>query len=110
MLFAAVMSAIFLSGCSKELKTLSGTVWERQEPDAVITLTFTKLQAEMRYVSKTDSSDYSSVYFSYEYDSSVVMMYPEYDEIATIQGIISGNTMSVVNMSNNKTIGIFTKK
>lgn len=110
MLFAVVLSAIFLSGCSKELKTLSGTVWERQEPDATITLTFTKLQCEMLHVSKTDPSDYSSLYFSYEYDSSVVMMYPEYDEIATIQGIISGNTMSVVNMSNNKTIGIFTKK
>lgn len=110
MLFAVVMSAIFLSGCSKELKTLSGTVWEKNGTGTIVTLTFTDVQCELRIASTQNPSNYTNTYYVYEYDSSVVMMYPEEDGKATVRGIISGNTMSVVNMSTEKTIGIFTKK
>ena len=45
-----------------------------------------------------------------EYSPSTVMMYPEDDDLAMLKGIISENTMSLVNMSTQKTIGIFTKR
>ncbi|MDE5955060.1 MAG: hypothetical protein K2G80_01000, partial [Bacteroidales bacterium] len=92
------------------LKTLSGTVWEKSSSGVVTTLSFTKVQCELRFASISYPQESETSYYSYEYDSSIVMMYPEDDNKAAIRGIISGNTMSVVNMSNNKTIGIFTKK
>ncbi|MCM1176983.1 MAG: hypothetical protein NC115_12735 [Bacteroidales bacterium] len=109
-LFFVGLSALLMSGCSKELKTLDGTVWEKTDSDVVTTLTFTDVKCELKIASTINPSYYSYAYYSYEYSSSSVMMYPESDENATLKGIISGNTMSVVNMSNEKTIGIFTKR
>lgn len=107
---AVILSAIVLSGCSKELKSLSGTVWEKNESGLTVTLSFTKIQCERKMVSNYDPSDYETSYYSYEYDASIVMMYPEDEKNAALKGIISDNTMSVVNLSTEKTIGIFRKR
>lgn len=109
-LFAIALSTLFFAGCSKELKTLSGTTWEKKDGDIVTTLSFTKIQCEIKIASISDLSDYSYAYYSYEYNSSTVMMYPEDDGKATLKGIINDDSMSVINMSNQKTIGIFTKR
>ncbi len=104
------ISAIFLAGCSKSPRNLNGTVWVHNSSSLTTTLTFTKVQCELKFASTTNPADYSTYYYSYVYDSSTVMMYPEDSDKAAIKGIISGNTMSVVNMSTEKTIGMFTKQ
>ena len=89
---------------------MSGTVWEKSESDITITVSFTGFQCEVRFVSNTDPLDYETSYYSYEYDAPIVLMYPEDDKRAALKGIISDNKMSVINMSTDKTIGIFTKR
>lgn len=58
--------------------------------------------------------DGTTYYYSYEYDHPVVLMFPESseeaDDVSSLKGTISGNTMSVENVAKQKTIGIFTRK
>lgn len=110
LILVLAISAIFLAGCSKSPRNLNGTVWVHNESSVTTSLTFTKVQCELKFASTTNPSDYYNYYYSYVYDSSTVMMYPESSEKAALKGIVNGNTMSVVNMSTEKTIGIFTKK
>ena len=110
LLFIVAFSVICLQGCSKELKSISGTIWEKMESDTIVTLSFTDIQCECKMSSASNPSKYVYSYYSYEYSPSTVMMYPEDDDLAMLKGIISENTMSLVNMSTQKTIGIFTKR
>lgn len=104
LVFISVMMMVLLSGCKKEEdKGLAGTVWEQNDGTVVVTITFTSIQAVV------DFGDGGN-YFSYEYQKPTVLMYPEDTKYATMKGIISGDQMSVVNTSNGKTIGIFTKR
>lgn len=91
-----------LASCQKSQTGLSGTEWDLS--DGSVQLSFTKIQAVFEF------SDGKSWYYSYEYNAPTVIMYPEDNDKASLKGIISDNYMSVVNLSTNKTIGIFTKK
>lgn len=100
----SIVMMVLLSGCKKE-SGLAGTKWEDDQGSYRITLTFTTVQACLNF---GDGS--SSYYYSYEYTPPTVVMYPEDDDKASLKGIIGGNQMSIVNLSNQKTIGLFTKK
>ncbi len=115
LLLLLTVSAIFMSGCTKETRNLDGTVWSDILPDMTITLTFTKNQCELMFASSATAPDDRTVtrdYYSYEYDQAedTVMMHPERSDKAILKGIISGNTMSVINTSNEQTIGFLKKQ
>lgn len=113
-LIAVAAIAIVMSGCTKNTRNLDGTVWSDSMPGLTATLTFTKNQCELSFASSADPDNLSITrdYYSYEYNPSedTVIMNPERDDKAVLKGIISGNTMSVVNTSNSYTIGFFTKQ
>ena len=109
--FIIVAVMVVLSGCKKEQngidKSLSGTEWVNERESGNITLSFTAIQAVVH------SGD-DDVFYTYEYDYPTVTMSPESpdesDDWASLPGIISDNTMSVKNLSTQKTIGIFVRK
>lgn len=100
-----------LSGCQdmKIEKTLDGTIWDAIEEYRTNTIKFDDSYCEMVI---NDDGVISKHFFSYEYDFPVVLMYPEDDEIAMLKGIINKDKtkMNLVNLSNNKTIGILIKR
>lgn len=106
--FVSIAMMVMLSGCKKEAQSLSGTKWVNDSEGGNITLSFTPIQASVHF----DGG--ATYYYSYEYDHPTVLMYPESseetDDVAPLKGIISDNTMSVVNLSKQKTIGIFSRK
>lgn len=106
--FVSIAMMVMLSGCKKEAYSLSGTKWVNDSEGGNITLSFTPIQASVHF----DGG--AAYYYSYEYDHPTVLMYPESseetDDVAPLKGIISDNTMSVVNLSKQKTIGIFSRK
>lgn len=110
-LAALAVAALFV-GCSKEPRSLDGTVWERAITGGTQSLIFSKTQCEMRCDYPSYPSESWNVWYSYEFNYPTVILYPEYSEEnkAAIKCIINDDTMSVVNMSTEKTIGIFTKK
>lgn len=105
---ASVAMMLLLSGCKKEEQTLAGTKWMNDIDGGNVTLSFTSIQAAVHF----DGGP--TYYYSYEYEHPTVLMYPESseesDDVSPLKGIISDNTMSVVNLSKQETIGIFTKK
>ena len=104
-------SMIFmLFGCEKGLEeSLDGTVWEKEDAGIITTITYRDGMCEMKM------SDYEyeeSIFYSYEYNFPVVLMYPEDDGLALMRGIISDSqtTMNLVNTSTNKTVGTFVRR
>lgn len=99
-----------MSGCQKErdeVKTLSGTIWEEVSGQLITTLSF---DGNICKRTLADPSYEETWYYSYEYTDPVVILYPVKEGLASMKGIISGNTMSVVNLSTQKTIGTFIKR
>lgn len=104
-----VIMALLLFGCKKEdgasqSANLSGTTWENNDGNVKTVMSFTSLQVSVSFQGG------STFYYSYEYDDPIVLMYPEDEEKSSLKGIISGNQMSIVNLSYGKTIGIFIKQ
>lgn len=99
----SIVMMVLLSGCKKE-SGLAGTKWEDDRGSYRITLTFTTVRVCLNF------GDGSPSYYSYEYTPPTVVMYPEDDNKASLKGIIGGNQMSIVNLSTQKTVGLFTKK
>lgn len=108
-LAALAVAALFV-GCSKEPRSLDGTVWEYTAGDTVGELTFTKSQCRWSLYATDGSGDYYQTYYSYEYTAPTVMMYPEEDGMAVLKGIITENQMSIVNTSTGKTLGVYILK
>ncbi len=100
-IFALVAAVALLSftGCEKEQDTLSGTTWV----SGSTTIEFSGIACKIAFSNGEE-------YYSYEYSHPTVIMYPANEEMATLKGIISDDVMSVVNMSNEKTIGLFTRQ
>lgn len=98
---------IFASSCQKdqkELESLTGTKWERTENSYSVILSFkTGLTCEQYW------PDGLKITFTYDYTYPNIIMYPSSSEYATLKGKISGNEMSLVNMSTNKSVGIYKK-
>lgn len=103
--YLSCMMLVLLSGCKKdEDASLAGTVWEKNDGSVQTFLSFTSIQAAVSIQGG------STFYYSYEYNDPIVLMYPEDADKASLKGIISGEQMSVVNLSNERTIGIFIKR
>lgn len=94
----------FTASCQKELESLSGTKWERTESSYSIIQSFTsELTCEQYW------PDGLKISFTYDYSYPNIIMYPSSSEYATLKGKISGDEMSLVNMSTNKSVGIYKK-
>lgn len=109
--FIIVAMMAMFAGCKEEQngidRSISGTEWVNERESGNITLSFTAIQAVVH-------SGEDVIFYTYEYDYPMVTMSPESpdesDDWASLQGIISDNTMSVKNLSTQKTIGIFVRK
>lgn len=109
LLFVAT-SALFFS-CNKDKNkdtpSLTGTTWTEVEDNVSFTLRFSQLEATYTIVAGTSST---SAGYSYEYNHPVVMMFPKEANNATLQGTINGSSLTLVNLSSNRTINVLTKK
>ncbi len=111
----AVMAIVTIAfaGCSKDddaLPSLKGTVWVETDADAVSTLTF-KSDIECEWiVTINGSASAVAMQYTYEYNHPVVIAYPKVDGYAKMQGMISGNTMNLINTSSEETVATLTKQ
>ena len=96
-----------LSSCSKEDATpsLSGTEWYRIEEGVVSTIHFMNEQESIITI-----DDYATAYYIYSYEHPIVEFAPMQDGMASLRGTVSGLSMEVINLSNQKQVGIFIKK
>ena len=106
--------ALVFTSCSKdegkgdEPVSIVGTVWERVETDG-ITLTFRFSGTTCSHVIRSGSVARASEY-EYTLDFPKVHMQATDAGIADLEGTISDNKMTVKNLSQNKIIGIYTRK
>lgn len=106
----AALVALFTGvSCTDDIESsLDGTVWVVEHSDDE----YSELKFFEREAYETDYRReliVSKVRYAYDYDYPTVMLYPDDDEIAVLKGIISGDEMSVVNMSNGKYIWTLTR-
>lgn len=106
----AAFVALFTSvSCSDDIESsLDGTVWVVEHSDDE----YSELKFFEREAYETDYQGgciVNKIRYAYDYDYPIVMLYPDDNEIAVIKGIISGDEMSVINMSTGKYIWTLTR-
>lgn len=108
--FVALFTGV---SCSDDIESsLDGTVWVVEHSDYHSDDEYSELKFFEREAYETDYRQgliVSTVRYAYDYDYPTVMLYPDDDKIAVLKGIISGDEMSVVNMSNGKYIWTLTR-
>lgn len=106
---AAIVALFAVVSCSDDIESsLDGTVWVVEFSDDE----YSEFKFFEREAYETDYRNeliVSKVRYAYDYDYPTVMLYPDDDEIAVLKGIISGDEMSVINMSNGKYIWTLTR-
>lgn len=112
-IIAAFVALFAIGSCSDDIESsLDGTVWVVEFSDYHSDDEYSELKFFEREAYETDYRNeliVSKVRYAYDYDYPTVMLYPDDDEIAVLKGIISGDEMSVVNMSNGKYIWTLTR-
>lgn len=107
------IAAIAFTNCSKNednATSLIGTVWVETDGSRTSKLTF-KSDIECELITTiSGSASAVAMQYTYEYSHPTVMAYPKVNGYATMKGIISGNTMNVINASTEKTIATLTKQ
>lgn len=112
-IIAAFVAFFAVVSCSDDIESsLGGTVWVVEFLDYHSDDEYSEFKFFEREACETDYRNeliVSKVRYAYDYDYPTVMLYPDDDEIAVLKGIISGDEMSVVNMSNGKYIWTLTR-
>lgn len=113
LLLVAVATLSFV-GCSdddeKTSNPLSGTTWERTEDGILGSLSFSDTQCKFTLKIASSSSNYATTIYDYTYNDPKVTLYPLDDELAILEGEISGSAMTVTNTSSGENIGIYIKQ
>lgn len=109
------VAVIVFTGCGKDedpAPSLSGTVWSKTTDDGATTVLTFESSVDCKVVTTFDDSPLAIIVeYSYEYEHPVVMAYPKIDDdLATLKGLISGNTMNVINTSTEEHIATLTKQ
>lgn len=112
-LLAIALPLVFAS-CSKDDEptkpSVTNTQWVRVESGITATIDFIN-DKECTWELKTSTgSIYSSELYTYKYEDPIVTMTPQKDGLAVLKGTISGSGMKLYNVSQDKEIGIYTKK
>lgn len=93
---------LMLTACQKELESLTGTKWEMVEDSYSIIISFTTDMTCIYYW-----PDGTRLTYTYDYTYPNIIMYPSSSDYATLKGKVSGNEMTLINMSTNEMIGIY---
>lgn len=108
--FIAAFVALFaVVSCSDDIESsLDGTVWVVEFSDyGYSEFKFYEIEVCETYHGAGYSFDKTR--FAYECDGSLVMLYPNNDDASILKGIISGDKMAIINMSNGKYIWTLTR-
>ena len=101
---------VSLTGCKKDQgMSIINTIWEQEASGVLQTLTFMDTICTLDLSSDSGEDVY---HYSYEFEYPIVVLYPEDDNLAKMRGIVNSDwtTLTVVNTTTSKTIGIFFRK
>ena len=114
LLMFAVVAAMVFTGCSdddnKVSNPLSGTTWEHTEDGILTSLSFNDSECRLVIKYASSSTNFQTTIYTYTYDEPKVTLNPLEEELAVMEGIISGSAMVVTNASSGKEIGVFIKQ
>lgn len=114
LLLLVAVAALSFVGCSdddeKVSNPLSGTTWELTENGILASISFSDTQCKYTLKMVGSSSNDATTIYDYTYDDPKVTLYPLDDEIATLEGEISGSAMTVTHISSGIKIGVFIKQ
>lgn len=114
-LFLTLILSVVCSSCSKDKEddpkpSLTNTQWESIKEGISASIDFFNA-TECKWILKTTTGAvYSTELYTYSYEHPTVTMTPLKDGLAVLKGTISGSAMRLYNVSQDKEIGIYTKK
>ena len=106
--FVACVATMGLIISCQKAYSLNGSTWTQIEGDITRTYTFEAQTCEFK-ASKPGTAS-TSVNYTYVLDFPTVILYPEVNGFAKLQGTIDGDNMAIVNLSQEISCGVFIRQ
>jgi len=108
--------SLFFTSCSdkdddkKDSYSLTNTVWEEEEDGIIKRFTFSSADRCTYHIISPDLNETYTNTYAYSIDYPTVYMEPDKEGNARLKGIITDNTMKIINISSQETIAFLVKK